>query len=97
MVVNVALAATSATVGVVPSFPAFIGPSDQSTTATAQVSALTNTTSGVYTKYTQEYVNINGTVVSTGSAASNFVRYCEYPGQRLFKRVRFEVNGRICR
>lgn len=91
MVVNISLAATSATAGTVPVFPAYIGAADQVTASTSQVSATTNTTSGVYTKYTQEYVNINGSAVATGSAASNFVRYCEYPGERLFKGVKFEV------
>lgn len=93
MVVNVTLAATSATVGTVPAFPAYIGASDQSTSATAKVSALTNAGTGLYTKYTMEYVNLAGTVQSVGAAASNFVRYCEYPGERLFRQVKFEVNG----
>ena len=95
MVVNVQLAATSATAGTIPAFPAYIGASDQSSTSTVQISATQNTTSGVYTKYTQEYVKLNGDVLTVGAAASNFVRYCEYPGQRLFKNVKFEVNGEL--
>ncbi|AMN83136.1 major capsid protein [Faustovirus] len=43
--------------------------------------------------YTQSYVNQQGTTQTVAAAATNFVRYCEYPGLRLFKRVKFEVNG----
>ncbi len=93
MVVNCTLASTSATAGVIPALPAFIGGDDQVLTSTASVSAEENTTSGVYTKYTYEYVDIQGTVKTVGAAATNFVRYAEYPGQRLFKKVKFEVNG----
>jgi hypothetical protein len=52
-------------------------------------------TLGVYTKYTQKYVDLAGNPVVVGSAASNYVRYAEYPGQRLFKKVKFEVNGEL--
>ncbi len=92
MVVNTVLAATSATAGTVPAFPAYVGASDQSSSSTSKISATQNTTSGVYTKYTMEYVDFQGTVQTVGAAATNFVRYCEYPGQRIFKQVKFEVN-----
>jgi len=93
MVVNTTLAQTSATVGVVPAFPAYIGSFDQSVTSTKKVSAVQDETSGVYTVYTHEYVNMAGDVLAVGAAASNFVRYAEFPGQRLFKKVKFDVNG----
>lgn len=93
MVVNVSLEATAATQGVVPALPAYIGASDQATTATASTSATTNAITGVYTTYTYEYVDQSGTVVSVGAAAANFVRYAEFPGERLFRSVKFEVNG----
>lgn len=93
MVINANLSAISATVGQVPNFPAFIGASDQVTTTTKQTSGLINTTTGVYTKYTQEYVDINGVPLAVGSPATNFVRYCEYPGQRLLRKVSFSVNN----
>ncbi|QYB17572.1 major capsid protein [Pacmanvirus S19] len=93
MVVHVQLAATSATAGTVPALPAYIGTSNQSVSSTQKVSATVDETSGVYTKYTHEYVDLAGTVKAVGAAASNFVRYAEYPGQRLFKKVKFEVNG----
>jgi predicted methyltransferase len=93
MVVNVQLNAVSATAGTVPSFPAYVGAADQATTSTSRVSATTNAGTGVYTKYTHEYVDAQGNVLSTGSAATNYVRYCEYPGVRLFKKVKFDVNN----
>lgn len=95
MVVNVTLASTSASAGTVPALPAYIGADDQSATSTAKVSAVENTISGVYTKYTHEYVDVAGTVQTVGAAAYNFVRYAEFPGQRLFKKVKFEVNGEL--
>ncbi len=93
MVVNVTLAATSASAGVVPAFPAYIGTADQAATSTSKVSAVEDTVGGIYTEYTHEYVDLAGNVKTVGAASSNFLRYCEYPGQRLFKKVRFEVNG----
>lgn len=44
-------------------------------------------------------VDAFGTVVQIGADGDttdkyrNFVRYCEYPGNRLFKQVKFDVNG----
>lgn len=95
MVVNTRLAETSATAGTVPVFPPYIGAKDQSESATKKVSAVEDTANGVYTKYTHEYVDIAGNVQSVGATAHNFVRYAEYPGQRLFRKVKFEVNGEI--
>jgi hypothetical protein len=93
MVVHSVINETSATVGVVPAFPAYIGAANQATTAASKVSATENAGGLVYTRYTYEYVDLAGNVLNVGAAASNFVRYCEFPGQRLFKRVKFEVNG----
>lgn len=93
MTVNVVLGQVSATTGVVPAFPAHLGATDLSETASAKVSATQDAVGGVYTKYTMEYVDLAGNVKDVGSPATNFVRYCEYPGQRLFKKVKFEVNG----
>lgn len=93
MVVNLQLAETSATAGVVPAFPEYIGDDDKDTQSTYKVSAVENAGTGVYTKYTHQYVKQDGTVLAVGAAASNFVRYAEFPGQRLFKKVKFEVNG----
>lgn len=93
MVINTVLSEAQATVGTVPAFPAYIGPDDQVTTASASISAEENPGDGVYTQYTYEYVDLQGNVLNTGSAAQNFVRYAEFIGQRLFKRVYFNVNG----
>lgn len=106
MVVNVTLEATSATVGTVPDLPAFVGALDQGyldsagvfsssvpATTYGKVSGKENATTGVYTSYTHQYVDIAGTPLAVGAAAKNYVRYCEYPGQRLFKKVKFDVNG----
>lgn len=93
MVVHLTLAATAATAGTVPLFPAYVGPDNQAVGPTQQSSGDNDPVSGVYTQYIQEYVDFQGNVLSQGAAASNFVRYCEYPGQRIFKKVKFEVNG----
>ena len=97
MVVNVVLAATQASVGVVPAFPAYIGADDQSSTLTAQVSGTQSLAPAPlprsYMKYTHEYVNAAGDIQSVGAPAQNFVRYAEYPGQRLFRKVKFSVNN----
>lgn len=94
MVLQTIFAATSATAGTVPTFPTtYIGAANQSTTSTAQISATENAGTGVYTKYTREYVDIQGTVLTVGAARSNFVRYCEFVGHRFMKKVKFEVNG----
>lgn len=93
MVVATNLAPVGATTGTVPAFPAAVGADDVVLTSTASVSADENETDGIYTKYTHQYVDIQGNVLAVGAAATNFVRYAEFPGQRLFKKVKFEVNG----
>ncbi len=87
------LAATSATAGVVPALPAAVGAVAISSSSTGIVTGTNNTTTGVFTRYTHEYVDIQGNVQTVGAAASNFVRYAEFPGQRVFKKTKFEVNG----
>lgn len=93
MVINATLGATSATVGTVPALPAFVASANQVASSVRKSSGVENTVSGVYTQYIQEYVDIQGNVLTVGAARSNYVRYAEYPGQRLFKKVKFEVNG----
>ncbi len=99
MVVNAVLAPVSCTAGTVPAFPAVIGTSSGGTagpfvTSTSSISYTNNTVSGVCTRYTYTYVDANDNVLTVGAAATNFIRYCEYPGSRLFAKVKFEVNGR---
>jgi hypothetical protein len=53
------------------------------------------------TEYYFNLVNANGTAMVNGRFASNtttvnyynLARYCEFPGNRLFKKVKFDVNG----
>ncbi len=52
------------------------------------------------TDYAYNIVDAQGQVIVAGSATPtmqvayrNFVRYCEYPGNRLFRKVKFDVNG----
>lgn len=96
MVINVTLAATSASAGTVPAFPTLIGTQVSSTNA-SKVGKVESPSTGVYTQYTYEYVGLDGVVKNVGDAATNFVRYAEYPGQRLFSKVKFEVNGGLRR
>lgn len=106
MVVNTVIAQTQATVGTVPALPAHIGADNQgyldvngvfTPGAPAIVygkrSGTNNVVSQVYTQYTQQYVDNNDVPQAVGGAATNFVRYCEFPGARLFKRTKFDVNS----
>jgi hypothetical protein len=94
MVARIQLGAVACTASTIPVFPAPItlnaGPNS---TATTQVSHTDGAATHTYTEYRQEYVNAAGTVLTPGAAASNYVRYCEYPGEMLFKEVKFEING----
>lgn len=99
MVVHMTLPAFSAVAGTVPAFPADIG----NTPVGAGQSAIEDanlpggapaTGSNQVTVYTYQYKQLDGTVLTpTVDAATNFVRYCEFPGQRLFSVVKFDVNG----
>lgn len=85
-----AISCNTATAGSVPAFPAYIGGLNQNTTATQSTSATAvGAGPGTYTKYTYQYVNLNGAIVNQATATvANFVRYCEYPGERLFRKVK---------
>lgn len=86
--------ATNWAAGDIPAFPAYIGASDQALTATSSFSATNDAINLVYTTYLYQYVTQDGTVVNRATATgANFVRYCEYPGERLLKKVQFQVNG----
>jgi len=98
MVANVQLAevaATGAAAGDVPAFPPVIGTLDPSSTALKQVSTVDNGGgANVLAVHTYEYVRSDGTVIDRATeVVNNFVRYVEFPGQRLFKKVKFDVNG----
>jgi hypothetical protein len=97
MVVNVQLDAVSCTVpaaGALPAFPANIGADSPLLAATYSLSGKQNTVDDFYTRYTYQYVDEAGNVLNRATATpSNFVRYCEWPGHRLFSLVKFDVNG----
>lgn len=99
MVVNTKLDSVSASnwsAGDVPAFPAAIGATAVGVPAysVSGQSATVNGTDDIYTRYSYKYVKADGSAVDrTSYVGANFVRYCEYPGQRLFKNVKFEVNG----
>lgn len=42
---------------------------------------------------TYRLVDGSGALVADGATAQNLVRYCEYPGERLFSKISFEVNN----
>jgi hypothetical protein len=90
MVAHVVLDTVSASAGVCPAYPADIG-----TTPFAAGDSYSFVAATSYTRYTYKYETLNGVAVATPGTtpATNFVRYCEFPGQRLFKKVKFEVNG----
>lgn len=97
MVTRFVLPDLTTSVGVVPALPPVIGTlDDANSTASKLVSYKYQTISGtsrVKTTYIQEYVDLQGRVLTPGTAARNFVRYCERPGSRLVQKVKFEVNG----
>jgi hypothetical protein len=93
MVVHVAIAEAKTTVGQVPALPEYIGAQVSLPADPVRVSELEDVANGVYTRYTHSYVDAAGSTLAPGAAAQNFVRYAEYPGQRLFKKVKFDVNG----
>ena len=55
------------------------------------VPALPTPAQGSNTYY--NYVSAWGTQVEVGASYRNLVRYCEFPGTRLFGSVKFDVNG----
>jgi hypothetical protein len=46
----------------------------------------------VYVKLTSPTVSFSGTPVNSGADCALF-RWCDYPGERLFQKVSFDVNG----
>src|SRR3972149_2630326 len=92
MVVHTSIKEFSATGGVFPALPTQIG----TTTLTAGVGYdSAQPVNGVATvhKFTYTYVNQAGVVKNPGDLCTDFVRYAEFPGERFFNEVSFEVNG----
>lgn len=95
MVFRTTLTDISTTAGVVPALPAQIGASVTTyptANVTASYSALTATR---IIRYLQRFETFNATIVAPGDAAQNYVRFCEYPGVRLFSETRFEVAAAV--
>jgi hypothetical protein len=64
------------------------------TSVTAGSPSVTTTTSyNIVDAFGTQLVAGVSTLPSAKKPYRNFVRYCEYPGNRLFKYVKFEVNG----
>jgi hypothetical protein len=103
MVINVQLDAVTTSswaAGDIPAFPVIAGATaDGLSSDSRSVSFIPSGTgvsgvNGTLTRYTYEYVTQDGTVQDRATATGqNYVRYCEFPGERLFKDVRFDVNG----
>lgn len=95
MVFRVSLTDISTTAGVVPALPAQIG-TTATTYPTANVSASYSAlTATRIIRYLQRFETFNATIVAPGDAAQNYVRFCEYPGVRLFSETRFEVAAAV--
>jgi len=101
MAIRTTLTDISTTVGTVPAMPDKIGTLDGLAIADTNVQTSYNQAGipapgGVVTRYLQRYENFAGVSQTplTG-AASNFVRFCEYPGVRMFSETRFEVASAI--
>ena len=93
MVAHIQLGSVACTQSVVPDFPAAIGAIEVEKNTVHQITCTENAVDGIYTQYTQEYVNAAGEVVTVNSPIGNYIRYCEYPGEMLFREVKFEING----
>lgn len=91
MVCRVRLSAVQASAGSIPV------PVDGTVAAPSIYPATANTNEDgtaapVGTTITYDLVDANGNAV-VDPTYRNLVRYCEYPGNRLFKLVKFDVNG----
>jgi hypothetical protein len=95
MVAHITLGSVACLPSVVPAFPPQVTANAVAVppAGTQQSDAINSPAANQYTLYTQEYVDAAGNQVAVGAAASNYVRYCEYPGEMLFKEVKFEING----
>ncbi len=90
-----AISCTTPAAGDIPAFPSAIGNTDVAASATESSSARDAfPAAGSYTRYIYNYVDLAGNILNrTTATPANFVRYVEYPGERLFQRVKFDVNG----
>lgn len=100
MVLRIVLDSVSCSAGTVPALPARIGADaavgadgDALYSSTDLVSGSVAGGDATWARYKQRYHDLQGNTVAAGAAATNFVRYCEFPGQRLCQLVKFDVNG----
>lgn len=104
MVVRVRLSKCQAVAGTTPTQITYpVGPAATAGTAANVATSLfpdINTAVPVAwaatTTATVTYVDAFGAILGTGNAGQsyqNMIRYCEYPGNRLFRKVSFDVNG----
>jgi len=98
MVIRTTLTDVSATAGTVPALPSAIGSTATTVSDTNVQASYTPAASGpgILTRYLQRYENFAGvSQTPVTGVATNFVRFCEYPGVRLFSEIRFEVASAI--
>ena len=103
MVVNVTMSSAGIVTGTVPIGTVLLGLADTTAVFTGagatalaaggtRVTGTTATAAGAVV-HTLAYTDQYGTELTLGATSANKVVYADYPGQRLFKRVKFEVNG----
>ena len=99
MALRVTISAVTTTAGNVPVLPGPIGQVTVAGTDPRQLITTTAGTGGQYYRFTQQYTDLAENLLTPtignvpGSVVNNYVRYCEYPGVRLFAETRFEVSA----
>ncbi len=102
MALNISLTQASAAEGVLPAVPA-----DSAVIAAAnnQVDATMTLLDGTVlhaidpeAKVVRQFDYLgmfrpDGKLMNAGESAADYVRYCDFPGERMIKTVKFEVNG----
>lgn len=99
MALRTTLSDISTTAGTVPALPGVIGATAAAALPDTNIQVSGTITDGAiqnYIRYLQRYENFASVsqVPSTG-AATNYVRFCEYPGVRLYSEIRFEVASSV--
>ena len=102
MVLNLTLSPASCVAGVLPAVPA--DPADI-TAATNQVNGTATLIDGTVLNQIDPvakvvrnfeylgYMRYDGRVLNAGESVSDAVYYCDFPGERIFKKISIEVNG----
>lgn len=95
MVFRVSLTDISTTTGVVPALPGVIGVTGTTYPTAGVTASFSPVTATRIIRYLQRFETFDGQVILPGAAAQNYVRFCEYPGVRLFSETRFEVASAV--